>query len=332
MLPAEVDAGNISTFLGEPCSPIDSYSPKNPPIPIAARKLEGANMPKKLKKGPAVVPPLSIALQKFSPQGVPEVVSRMIHEEGEVREYEGLLINTKARQHWFIIPPEERVQPLDIPFAMNGARNELARRQVKSRPIPPSKETLDKFFDKYPQIRRHPQSDLVIHEAQELAFMAGWSWIRQILVDSGDNDEIAVPTDDETQPLCFQEVYLNDYGVVYDRKVTEFDRKVGQTCGQVDIYGMLLDAQGVIIDFGSLDERKELQTLRQYQGMRAVIQESNHGKVPPITVLIGEYFRDGDGVNVVHLKKPEQYSPDVLFSQDLPSQHNFYEVSSSAAD
>lgn len=273
-----------------------------PPIPIGAEKISDLIPYSKIRKNPQKILPVEAAVRKTRIKKAPQLTTRVIEEDGFEEEYEGLLFTYKRRPTWFIIPPEKKIPPLDEPFYLNGARSALARRQDKSRPIPPTPHEIRTYLEKHPDQNTHLRTYDVAHDAQEIFTLAAWHWLRNYFLE----DEI--PPDEITPSLCYREVYLNNYGVVYDRKPTADDGKVAVTCGQVDIYGTLPDNQGVIIDFGSFSRDKELQTLRQYHGMQAVIQETNHDQAPPMTTYIGEYFKDKEGVNIIHLKSSRNFS------------------------
>ncbi len=280
-----------------------------PPIPIGVRKIKD-KIPPYLQKRPTQVLPVEVAVNKLKPQKVPKLTRRVILDDEEEREYEGLFFERRRKGHWFVIPPQEKIPLLSEPFHMNGARQALLNRQDKARPIPPTQEKIDMYLKDHPEEVTHLGVYEVAHDAQEIFTMAAWQYIRKMLIE----DEI--PSEKETDSLCYREVYLNDYGVIYDRKATEEDGRVAKTCGQVDIYGTLGDNQGVIIEFGSFSEEKELQVLRQYYGTKSLIEENNHNQSPPITTLIGSYYKDTDGVNIIHLKRPERYTPQLLLQED----------------
>ncbi len=338
---ASLEVDNLSSHLHdyllflphkEKCSP-------NPPLPIGAKRIS-TTLPSFINKKPENIPPVNEAIKQFKPKRKPKKTKRtVISEDGTQREYEGLLFTLKGDRKWFIIPPDKKIRPLENPYSLNGAREVLARRQVKARPVPPSPKKIEEFLDENPHYTTHPVMYEIQHEEQELFFMAAWYWIRQELLEKETPEEQKTSSTtkqsfkEESPPLCFRELYLNDYGVIYNREITKEDGKVARTCGQVDIFGVLSDSQGVIIDFGVHSEQKELQTLRQYHGMRAVIEENNHGRTPPITVLIGRHFRDEDGTNIVHLQRPQRFPPNENYSTtERIITHNFYENSSLIAD
>ncbi len=304
---------------------------QNPPLPIGAKRIS-STLPSFINRKPEKIPPVKEAIKQFKPRRRPQKTKRtLMLDDGITKEYEGLLFTLKGDRKWFIIPPDKKIQPLEKPYSLNGAREVLARRQVKARPVPPSPKKIEEFLDENPHYTTHPVMYEILHEEQELFFMAAWYWIRQELLEN------ETPTDsslkDESPPLCFRELYLNDYGVIYNREVTREDGKVAKTCGQVDIFGVLPDSQGVIIDFGVHSEQKELQTLRQYHGIRAIIEENNHGQTPPITVLIGRHFRDEDGTNIVHLQRPQRFHPnEKYYTTERTVSHNFYENTPLIAD
>lgn len=308
---------------------------QNPPLPVGAKRIS-TTLPSFINKKPENIPPVKEAIKKFKPRRKPQKTKRtLVLDEGISKEYEGLLFTLKGDRKWFIIPPDKKIKPLEKPYSLNGAHEVLARRQVKARPVPPSPKKIEEFLDENPHYTTHPLMYEILHEEQELFFMAAWYWIRQELLDK-ETDDTASSCRDESPPLCFRELYLNDYEVIYNREITKEDGKVAKTCGQVDIFGVLSDSQGVIIDFGVHSEQKELQTLRQYHGIRAVIEENNHGQTPPITVLIGRHFRDEDGTNIVHLQRPQRFHPndpnENYSTTERIISHNFYKNTSLIAD
>ena len=182
----------------------------------------------------------------------------------------GVMCTTDKGQ-WFLVPPDNKQRlstQKDVP-ALNGATEAIAERQRNA------------------DIQPH-----VPHQANFLFSVANAGFLQRLMYRR--DPALELP---RTIPL-FMEVDLNDLAI--DTPVDGYE----QSCGRADIVQIGHDGQIIVFEISSGGfDKKSAQVTRHALGLRTVIEQKNHGAVPPIATFVGRYKKDREGGTTMYIRQ-----------------------------